>query len=97
MTGETHVRLAWAQITVAYAYKRDCFSVDRIRLVLGDEIQRRWIEISEDDGGYEQLVMELPRHLPGCLTADDWQGSVALPPFETQWTSLYRRGGATAT
>lgn len=62
---EPSLRLTWEQITAVYAYKRDCVSVDQIRLVLGDDIQQTWMEVSEDDMGGKQLFVELPRHIHG--------------------------------
>jgi hypothetical protein len=50
-TGEPPLHLSWDQITAVYAYKRDCVTVDQIRLVLGDEKQQTWMEVSEDDVG----------------------------------------------
>jgi hypothetical protein len=72
-----------------YAYKKDCFGLDQIRVVLGDEGLRTWIEITEHDEGYQELTAELPRRLPGCLSKKEWWQQVAPPPFETQWTKLY--------
>ena len=84
-------QLEWQQITDVYAYKKDCFSMDQIRILLGDEVQRKWIEVTEHDEGYRELIAELPHHLPGCLSEEEWWRDVAMPPFETQWTQLYHR------
>jgi hypothetical protein len=92
---ETQVPLAWVQITSAYAYQRDCFAVDQFRLIPGDEIQRTWIEVTANDNGNEQLVVELAHHLPSCPTEAKWWQSVALPPFETQWKKLDGRTAET--
>jgi hypothetical protein len=85
------VRLAWEQITAVYAYKRDCWTVDQISLILGDDDRRTWIEVTEEDEGYQSLVGELPRHLPGCQAMAEWWPNVAFPPFETNKTNLYSR------
>jgi hypothetical protein len=74
-----------------YAYKRDCVTLDQIRLVLGDDNRQMWMEVSEGDSGYHHLVTELSRHLTGCPAVDEWWQSVAIPPFEMQWTQLHRR------
>jgi hypothetical protein len=89
--GDVQARLSWEEIAAVHAYKRDCFSVDQIRVALSDRSDRVRIDISEDDGGYQVLVEELPRRLAGCLRLDEWYQRVALPPFETQMTELYRR------
>ena len=88
---EQRVRLAWEQITSVYAYKRDCATMDQIRLIIGNDELKLWIEASEDDVGFGEVVSQLPHHLLGCPSIDNWLQTVALPPFETQWTTLYRR------
>ena len=88
---EQRVRLAWEQITSVYAYKRDCVTMDQIRLIIGNDELKLWIEASEDDVGFGEVVSQLPHHLLGCPSIDNWLQTVALPPFETQWTTLYRR------
>ncbi len=86
--GEHSIRFAWEQITAVYAFKRDCFAYDQIRLILGNESEEKWIEISEEDSGYQQLVRLQPQFLPACLAEDaSWQ-PVAFPAFETNWTQL---------
>ena len=84
-------RLAWQQITSVYAYKKDVITFDDIRIVLGDEVLRTWIEISEDDEGFKELITQLPSRLPGCLSEKEWWQKVALPPFATNWTQLFQR------
>jgi hypothetical protein len=49
------------------------------------------MDVSEDDPGFAELIAELGRRLPGLPGVDDWWDKVAQPPFETQWTELYRR------
>jgi len=88
---EHRVHLSWDQVTAVYAFKRDCFSVDQIRLIVSNESLRVWIEMTEDEIGYEEMISQLPRHLMGFPSADDWWRPVALPPFKTNWTPLYRR------
>jgi hypothetical protein len=88
---EPQLRLTWEQITAVYAYKRDCVTVDQIRLVLGDDNQQRWMEVSEDDVGFKVLIVEMARRLPGFPGVYDWWDKVVDPAFETNWTQLYRR------
>ena len=88
---EPHLRLTWEQITAVYAYKRDCVTVDQISLILGDDNQQTWMEVTEDDAGFKVLVVELARRIPGWPGVYDWWEKVTYPPFETQWTQLYRR------
>ena len=88
---EPKLRLAWEQITSVYAYKRDCVTVDQIRLVLGDDHQQSWMEVTEDDIGFKVLIVELARRLPDFPGVYDWWDKVASPAFETNWTQLYGR------
>ena len=75
-----------------YAFKRDCFTVDQICLLVGNPELDQWIQVNEDDDGYSQLIAELPVHLDGFVHPQvEWWQSVALPPFETQWTQIYHR------
>ena len=79
----------WGQITAAYAYKRDCYAVDQIRLVLWNEAKGSGLEVTENDQGYEALLGELERRLSGFPSLAEWCFVVAMPPVETQWARLY--------
>ena len=94
--GQSHgVQLAWEQITDVFAFKRDCFTVDQISIVVGNSDLKEWVEVTEDDDGYGELILQLPLYLSGCPTLDSWFQRVALPPFETQWTHIYQKAAAT--
>lgn len=82
--------IAWRDVGAVYAYKQDCYTVDQICITFADLGGEVRLAISEDDAGYQQLVEDLPRHLPGCLAPADWFQKVAFPAFETNWTELYR-------
>jgi hypothetical protein len=84
-------KLSWEDIAAAFAYKRDCFSVDQIRVALVDRAGQVRVDVSENDEGYDALVKALPNYLRGCLPRDVWFTKVAFPPFETCLTELYRR------
>jgi len=88
---EPPLQLRWEQINAVFAYKRDCYTVDQLRLILGNDLELTWMEVTEDDVGFKVLIVELARRLPGFPTVYDWWDNVAHPPFETQWTELYRR------
>jgi hypothetical protein len=88
---EPPLRLKWEQINAVFAYKRDCYTVDEIRLILGDDVDLTWMEVTEDDVGFKVLIVELARRLPGFPNVYDWWDNVPQPPFETQWTELYRK------
>ncbi|MBN9658175.1 MAG: hypothetical protein J0H49_08345 [Acidobacteria bacterium] len=88
-TGQVH-QIEWSKVGAVYAYKQDCLSVDQICILFADLGGEVRLVITEDDAGYQQLVEDLPKHLPGCLAPADWFQKVAFPAFETNWTELYR-------
>lgn len=85
------VRLIWSRISEAYAYKRDCVTVDQIRIVFGDPRDQRWAEVSEDDIGFKALVAALPTLLPGFPAVHERWDEGVHPAFATQWTQIYKR------
>jgi hypothetical protein len=56
---EPPLRLKWEQINAVFAYKRDCYTVDQIRLILGDDVQLTRMEITEDNVGFKVLIVEI--------------------------------------
>lgn len=92
---EDHQRLAWGEVKSVLGYKQDCYGFDRMCIALLDANGQTRVNVSEDDAGYQALVLELPKRLVGCPTFDEWFPRVALPAFKTQMTELYRRPSAT--
>jgi hypothetical protein len=84
-------RLGWDEVTEAFAYKRDCFSVDQICVVIRTADPTDWIEVREDDDGYQLFIQSLPKCIAGFPLPDEWLEKVRLPPFATQWTQIYVR------
>ena len=83
--------LTWNEVTSVIAYKRDCFSVDQIRLLIEGTNDNRCVEVTEEDDGYKRLIEEMPVRLRGFPLPSEWWEKVALPPFELCWTQLYTR------
>jgi hypothetical protein len=89
---EVQTRVAWAEVTAVFAYKQDCFAVDRIWIAIADQQEDKIrVELSEDDAGYQALIDELPKRLPGCPSPEEWFTSVAIPAFDKNLTVLFRR------
>jgi len=65
--------------------------VDQVRLVLRNDHQESSIEVTEDDIGFNVLIVELACRLPNFPGVYDWWDAVAHPAFETNWTKLYDR------
>ena len=83
--------VAWDRVTDVFGFKRDCFAVDQICLAIRSGNPEQIVEVTEDDEGYAYLIEQLPKRLAGFPVLEEWCRRVALPPFETQWTELYRR------
>ncbi|MGD0547185.1 MAG: hypothetical protein ABR991_05085 [Terracidiphilus sp.] len=79
----------WRDVNWAAAYKKDCWSVDQIRIeVFAD---KGGIIVTENMEGWEAMIDALPSHLPGSMKRTDWWEKVVQPPFATNWTTLYTR------
>jgi hypothetical protein len=86
----TRRSLCWSDVQQAYAFKRDLYTVDEIRLLLvptkGDKV-----EVTEEMSGWKDLIEKLPEYLPGFPPFETWFTRVALPPFATKWVPLFSR------
>ena len=87
--GDEVIRLGWGQVANVFAYKRDLYSVDQICFVI--ECAEFGIEVREGDEGYESVIAQMERKIPGFPARDQWWETVALPPFATNWTKIYSR------
>lgn len=85
------VTMRWRHVERVRLFKRDLLTHDCICMFLADA-QDIGLELNEEMAGWNAFVKELPVHLPGCRS--DWEKSVALPPFATNETELYRRAAA---
>lgn len=84
------LRFEWKEVTKVFVFKRDCFTVDSIRMLFelnGTHI----LEVSEEMPGWAELVGVVPVYLPGALNQAEWWGAVVDPTFELCWTQLYPR------
>jgi hypothetical protein len=87
--GKEKFRMKWEDIKKVLAYKKDGFAFDQIRILLGNDEEPQYIEVTEHMDGFEALVNELPIRFPGCPQFKEWYEDVALPPFETKWMQIY--------
>ena len=87
---DTTLTFAWQDVTRIVAFKRDCFTVDSVRLVF--ELNgAQTIEVSEEMLGWQALVDAVPHHLPGALAQEEWWAKVAFPAFALCLTEIYSR------
>lgn len=82
------VRILWEDVAYVVAYKRDCFTADSIRIIIGNEDFK--IECSEDEQNFNELSAALRKYLP--LKVPDWHERLpASPAFTSSTTVVYRR------
>jgi hypothetical protein len=80
------VHIAWQDITDIIAYKKDCFTVDQIRLEIRSKEQN--IVCTEDDQNLTELTSAIATYLPDIKP--DWYPVVAsAPAFEPTITRVY--------
>jgi hypothetical protein len=84
------VQFRWSEITRIIAFKRDCLTVDSIRMLVELNASQT-LEISEEMSGWNGFVKDLPLRIPGALSQDQWFTKVAFPAFALCLTELYPR------
>jgi hypothetical protein len=85
-TDSSIVHIAWEDITDIIAYKKDCFTVDQIRLEISSKEQN--IVCTEDDQDLTELTSAIAIYLPDIKP--DWYSVVAsAPAFEATFTRVY--------
>jgi hypothetical protein len=83
------VSVPWSDVVSVSAFKRDIYTYDLICIAL--ETAEGCLEVNEDMEGWGAMVDALPEHLPGTPDNTEWWEKVALPPFVTNWTTLFTR------
>jgi hypothetical protein len=83
--GEESIAIGWSDVRRVYAYKKDCLTVDQLRLmIMGDQDA---IEFTEDDYGFDHLCALLSERLG---VSDGWHTRLVTSlAFETTLTSVY--------
>ena len=76
----------WSSVRAIAAYKHDLFSYDEICLAfkVSDD---SWVEVSEDEPGFQSLVEEVGRRYPE--TPRDWFHEVMFPAFAANYRVLW--------
>ena len=80
--------IPWNSIVAVDAFKRDCYTVDSIRLLVITSGGLSY-ELAEHHEGWEDITCAISENLPGCLAFEEWFFEVAFPAFETNLTRLY--------
>jgi hypothetical protein len=79
----------WSSVRAVVTYKWDLLTCDDICLGfrVGDDA---WVEVSEEEPGFDRLVAEVERRYPGV--ARDWFREAMRPAFATKLSRPLGRG-----
>ncbi len=80
--------VAWLAVEAIAAYKRDLITYDDICLAFKVE-DSSWVEMSEDEPGFETLMAEVERRYPEM--PPDWFREVMHPAFAPNYRVLWER------
>lgn len=81
------LRVEWKGIKKITALKQDCWSVDHVLMIVGNEGGA--FQLDEDMAQFWEFQHELPEHLPGAMGRAEFWNRVVQPPFETCLTTVY--------
>ena len=85
---ETEWRIAWADVSQIVGYKIDALTTDQIRLAF--EVRGNMYVVTEDMKGFKPLLAATDERFN--TDRETWWPQVAFPAFETNWTTIWRRG-----
>jgi hypothetical protein len=86
LIGESSI--SWGEIRKIVASKLDLISVDEIRFAsrtIGDQTEE-WVEISEEQPGFDELIGELESQFPAI---SGWRELLVKPAFAENRTQLF--------
>jgi hypothetical protein len=83
------ILITWNDVEKICAYKKDCYTIDQIRMEIYSVNPEVDILITEDTLGFDEFQKELLQHFPSISA--DWIGKIIQPPFATNLTFLYDR------
>ncbi|MBI3468997.1 MAG: hypothetical protein HY000_38835 [Planctomycetes bacterium] len=78
--------MPWNEIAEIVAFKRDLYAVDQICIgfrALGSDT---YDCIEEENPDYERILKLIEERF---RLREDWWSTVALPPFKTNWTTIW--------
>jgi hypothetical protein len=80
------VFLPWDDIAEIVAFKRDLYAFDQICVGFRTTESDEYTCIEEENPDYERVVKLTQERFP---LQQKWWSAVALPPFETKWTTIW--------
>jgi hypothetical protein len=92
--GKLTFGVRWTAVEEVFAYKRDCLTVDCIYLGFR-RTDGQSIEVPEEDPNYSELVKAMEIAFPDHKA--DWWAGVAFPAFATNYTTIWKQPGASAS
>lgn len=82
----------WADLQIAFGFKRDLLTLDEIGLDLFFANGSR-LRLTESLPGWSVLLRHLSSHFPSI--PPEWEWNVMQPPFATNMTLLFDHAGRT--
>lgn len=83
-------KILWQDVTNVYVYKRDVFTHDLICLMFRTK-GAQTMELNEQMEGWQDIIVNLPNHLPDCKSFDEWFMEAAFPAFELNLIEIYQK------
>lgn len=88
--GDRHIDIPWERVRQVHAYKKDCFTVDQIRLIFS--ATEHLIEFTEDGPAFSELCTTMEQKLQ---ISPEWRLHLYLAPaFEPTLTCVYGKDSA---
>lgn len=81
-------RFRWADLAGVYAFKQDCWGIDRIWVAFDATGLTEPSLVHEAMDGYAALIAEMQRRCTGFRP--DWWTAVALPAFAENFTIIWQ-------
>jgi hypothetical protein len=89
VTDGSSVHIAWPDVTDVIAYKKDCYTIDQIRLEIISKEQN--IMCTEEDQDPAELTSAIATYLHD-FKSDSYSVGASSPAFEPTFTRLYPTG-----
>ena len=79
--------IEWQDVREIVTFKRDLLTVDSVRVAFRSEPHPGWVEIGEDDSGFNDAIDSMMAFFVGIPR--DWREQVTQPPFATNHRRLF--------
>jgi hypothetical protein len=86
--GKVLHEISWTDIDEIFGFKRDCLIYDVICLGFRIDETDQIVEVAEDFPGFDQFLEALEQRFS---LKSNWWRKVAVPAFETNWTTMWKK------